>query len=92
MPVPWNSVRNFFFYLLNYSTLDLYTFGRTPWTGDQPVARSLPTHRTTQSQNERTQACMPRMGFEPTIPAPERTNTVHALDGAGTVIKYALGI
>jgi hypothetical protein len=22
-----------------------YTFSRIPWTGDQPVARSLPTHR-----------------------------------------------
>jgi hypothetical protein len=26
------------------SFLILYTVGRTPWTGDQPVARSLPTH------------------------------------------------
>jgi hypothetical protein len=26
--------------------------GRTPWTGDQPVARPLPTHRTTQTQNK----------------------------------------
>jgi hypothetical protein len=24
--------------------------GRTPWTGDQPVARPLPTHRTTQTE------------------------------------------
>jgi hypothetical protein len=31
-----------------------YTVGSTPWTGDQPVARPLPTHRTTQRQNERT--------------------------------------
>jgi hypothetical protein len=27
---------------------NLYTVGRTPWTGYQPVARPLPTHRTTQ--------------------------------------------
>jgi hypothetical protein len=26
--------------------LNLYTVGRTPWTGDQPVAKPLPTHRT----------------------------------------------
>jgi hypothetical protein len=32
----------------------LYTVGRTPWTGDQPVARPLPTHRTAQTQNKRT--------------------------------------
>jgi hypothetical protein len=30
--------------------LILYTVGRTPWTGDQPVARPLPTHRTAQTQ------------------------------------------
>jgi hypothetical protein len=41
------------------SFLILLTVGRTPWTGDQPVARMLPTHRTTQTQNKRTQACMP---------------------------------
>jgi hypothetical protein len=23
---------------------NLYTFGRTPWNEDQPVARQLPTH------------------------------------------------
>jgi hypothetical protein len=28
-----------------------YTDGKTPWTNDQPDARSLPTHRTTQTQN-----------------------------------------
>jgi hypothetical protein len=29
---------------------------------------------------------MPRVGFEPTIPAFERTITVHAINGAATVI------
>jgi hypothetical protein len=28
-----------------FSFLFLYTVSRTPWTGDQPVARPLPTHR-----------------------------------------------
>jgi hypothetical protein len=28
-----------------FSFLILYTVGRTPWTGDQPFARPLPTHR-----------------------------------------------
>jgi hypothetical protein len=37
-----------------FSFLILYTVGRTPWTRDQPVARPLPTHRTTQTQNKRT--------------------------------------
>jgi hypothetical protein len=38
-----------------YSFFNLYTVGRTPWMGDQPVSRSLPTHRTAQTQNKRTQ-------------------------------------
>jgi hypothetical protein len=39
-----------------FSFFILYTVRRTiPWTGDQPVARPLPTHRTTQTQNKRTQ-------------------------------------
>jgi hypothetical protein len=33
--------------------LNLYTVRRTLSTGDQPVARLLPTHRTTQIQNKR---------------------------------------
>jgi hypothetical protein len=32
-----------------FSFLILHTVGRTPWTGDQPVARPLPTHRPTQT-------------------------------------------
>jgi hypothetical protein len=40
--------------------LSLYTFGRNLWTGDQPVARPQPTHRTTQTQNKRIQYRRPR--------------------------------
>jgi hypothetical protein len=63
-----------------------YTFGRTPWMRDQPVARPLPTYRTAQTQNKRTQTSMPQVGFEPTIPEFERSKTVHVLDRAATVI------
>jgi hypothetical protein len=63
-----------------------YTDVRTPWTGDKPVARPLPTHRTTQTQNKCTRTYMPRVRFEPTIPVFEWTKTVHALDRAVTVI------
>jgi hypothetical protein len=56
-----------------FSFLILYTVGRTPWTGDQPVARLLPTHKTTQAENKRTQTSMPWVGFESTIPAFERS-------------------
>jgi hypothetical protein len=54
--------------------------------GAQPVARRLPAHRITQTQNRRTQTYMPRVGFEPTIPDFERAKAVHALDRAVTVI------
>jgi hypothetical protein len=37
----------------------LILVGRTPWPGEQPVARSLPTQRITQTQNKRTQTSMP---------------------------------
>jgi hypothetical protein len=69
-----------------FSFLNFYTVGRTLWTGDQPVARPLPTHRKTQTQNKRTETSMPRVAFEATIPVFERTKTVHGLDLAGTVI------
>jgi hypothetical protein len=38
-----------------FISLSIYgsTVDRTPWTGDQPVARPLPTHRTTRPQNKR---------------------------------------
>jgi hypothetical protein len=65
---------------------NLYTVVRTPCTGDQPVARPLPTHRTTQTQNKRKQTSMPQVGFESTIPVFERAKTVHALDRVTTVI------
>jgi hypothetical protein len=71
-----------------FEFLNPYTVGRTPWTGDQPVARLLPTHTTTQTQNKRTQTSVTRVGFEPTNPVFEREKTVHALDRAATVIGY----
>jgi hypothetical protein len=41
---------------------------------------------TGQHKHKRTQILMPRVGFEPTIPAFERAKTVHASDRAATVI------
>jgi hypothetical protein len=71
-----------------FQFLNLYTVSRTPWTGDQPVARPLPTYKTTQTQNKRIQTSMLQVGFEPTIPAFGRAKNVHALDRAVTVIGY----
>jgi hypothetical protein len=78
--------------LLQYCNL-FYTVGRTPWMEAQPVARPLPTHRTTQTENKRAQTSMPRVGFEPTTPAFKRAKTVHALDRAATVIgEYCIHV
>jgi hypothetical protein len=67
------------------SFLILYRVGKTPWTGDQPVARPLRTHKTTQTEY-RTQTSMLWVWFEPTIPVCERAKTVHSLDHAATLI------
>jgi hypothetical protein len=64
-----------------FSFLIFYTVGRTPWMGDQPVARP-------QTQNKRTQTFMLQVGFESTIPVVEPAKTVHALDRAANVIGY----
>jgi hypothetical protein len=56
--------------------LILYTVGRTSWTGNLPIARPLPTHRT--AQNKRMQTSMCRVGLEPTTPVLELVKTVHA--------------
>jgi FAD synthase len=50
------------------------------------ISPSLGRYRTTQTQNKRIQTSMPRVGFEPTIPAFERAKAVHALDRVATVI------
>jgi hypothetical protein len=69
-----------------FSFLMLHIVGRTPWRSDQPVAKPLPTHRTTQTQNKLTQTFLSRVGFEPSMPVFKRVKTVHALDRAATVI------
>jgi hypothetical protein len=55
--------------------------------GDQSVARPLPTHRTIQTKNKRTQTSMLQVGFEPMTSVFERGKTVHALDHAASVIR-----
>jgi hypothetical protein len=62
-----------------------YKDGRTPWTSDQPVARPLPKHRTTQTQNKRIHRhpCIEWVWIHnPSVGA----NEDHALDRAATVI------
>jgi hypothetical protein len=69
-----------------FRILILYTVGRTPLTGDQPVVRPLPTHRTIQTQNKRKQTTMLWVVLEPRISVFKRAKKVLALDRAAAVI------
>jgi hypothetical protein len=71
--------------LAAFSVFNLYTVGRT---GDQSVA-SRYLHRTTQTQNKRTQTSIPWMGLKPTIPVFELAKMFHVSspDRAATVIR-----
>jgi hypothetical protein len=42
-----------------FQFLNVYTVGRTPWMGHQPIVSPLPTHKITQTQNKRTQTSIP---------------------------------
>jgi hypothetical protein len=50
-----------------FQFINLYTVGRTPWTGISP-SQGRYLDRTAQTQDKRTQTPMPQLGFEPTIP------------------------
>jgi hypothetical protein len=83
--LPFSRDRHFVLFLFKInSDIGNLIAGRTPWTGNQLVARPLPTHRTTQ-----TQTSMPRVGFEHTIPKSEQRKTFSALDRAATLIVKA---
>jgi hypothetical protein len=71
-----------------FNFLILYTGGRTPLTGNQPVPRPLSTHRTTPTQNKRTQTSMPRVGFEPMIPVFERAKRTSCLRPHGECDRH----
>jgi hypothetical protein len=81
----WTQTSDFQFY-------DHFTDCRSPWTSDQFVARPLPKHRTTQTQNKHIH--VPNIHafcrFEPTIPASKRAKTVHASDPSATVTGHLL--
>jgi hypothetical protein len=62
-----------------------FTDGRTPWPGDQLVARHRIKHRETNTRTHaHNQTFMPWVGFDPTILASERAKTLHALDRSAT--------
>jgi hypothetical protein len=64
-----------------YSTQSVGLLGR----GISP-SQGRYLHTGKHKQNKRIQTSMPQVGFEPTIPVFERAKSVHALDGAATVI------
>jgi hypothetical protein len=63
--------------------LNLFTVCSTPWTGDQPASRPLPTHRH-RTQNKHNETFMLPVGLEHTTPVFERVNIVNALDRVAT--------
>jgi hypothetical protein len=63
----WNASFCFSFFILRYSVGVLGRMIR-PWQASY----------LTQTENKNEKACMPRLGFEPTIPAFERAKAVHA--------------
>jgi hypothetical protein len=69
---------------LFYTFLTMLTVGKTPWEGDQPAARLLPTHDNTKTDKRR-QTSMPRVGSTPTTTAFEWVKIVHASDCTATV-------
>jgi hypothetical protein len=68
--------------LAAFSFLIFYIVCRTLWTGDQPVARTLPTQTGQHKHGINAQTSVPQVEFEPTISVFERA----ALDCAATVI------
>jgi hypothetical protein len=70
----------------HFFSLLIYIVSRSPWTGDQPIPRTLPTHKTTERHNKRKQKSMPWVGFESITPAFERAKAFYTLDQAANVI------
>jgi hypothetical protein len=56
-------------------------FDRTPWTGDRPIAKLVPTQHSTDKCVHIT---IPRTGFESTISVFGRSKTIRALDSVAT--------
>jgi hypothetical protein len=80
LQLSWALVSDFQFH-------DHFTDGRTPWTSDQLVARPLPKHRTTQTQNKHIH--IPNIhaicGIRTHDPGFGRAKTVYVLDRLATV-------
>jgi hypothetical protein len=68
------------------NTLIHTTLGRNPWTSDQPAAEAAAY---TRHNTDKRQICTSPAGFEPTIPASERSQA-YALDRAANISYYTV--
>jgi hypothetical protein len=97
----WKSIVSYFFLLppLSLPVTPIWSIGH-PWKALFPLSFliltqsvwligreiSLSPGRYLHKKSKRRKTSMPRVGFEPTIPASERAKTVHALDCAAIAI------
>jgi hypothetical protein len=72
-----------------FSFFIVYRVGRTPWMGDQPFAKPLPTHTGLHKYriNAHRHPCL-KWDQNPRSKIFERAKTVHALHRPATVIGY----
>jgi hypothetical protein len=75
---------------LFFSFLVLYTVGRTPCTGDQPVARPLPTHRTTHTIKPHNTDNHTLSGIRTHNPSIRASENSSSLDRAATVVGCSI--
>jgi len=62
-------------------------FGRTPWTGDQPISRPLPTQDSITQEIADIRS-WPRTGFEVMVTVFKQPKTIRVLDCSATVISH----
>jgi hypothetical protein len=72
----------------SFSFMIIFTDGRTPWASDQLVARPLPKHRTTQTQNKRIQT--PHVLDRAATMTGRFTNTMHKINYRCTLSRNFL--
>jgi hypothetical protein len=73
-----------------FSSLAFYTDGRTPWTGDQPVARPIPANNNTNTINAQNTDIHVLSGIRTHDPSVRAGEEVYALDRTATMIGYEL--
>jgi hypothetical protein len=78
------------FFKKAFTVLRGETFGRTPWPGDQPDARPLPTQDNTTQKHSRTLSCRFKIDVSVTRPHSQRLSRFHSIFIA--VVCYVLAV